>query len=211
MKIISSMGCSCSTILVYFLMTSVRFHNALLPFPHIMSSYVFFIGLHFPERVHRHSGSSSVHQGRLLEDDLGTELPTDSHGYKAQRKGQGMQTLSLIFSLYSIPLIQFNLILQYQVLHALFICMLSRTQYLFFKVSLDLSVEVFLYLALCNYMMGLLVLQIKCEKYWPDGTNEPTMYGDLQVVMRSESVIGDYTIRILDVKLVSSSNHHFFL
>lgn len=33
--------------------------------------------------------------------------------------------------------------------------------------------------------------------------NEPEFYGDLEVEMRSESVLSDYTIRILDVKLAS--------
>ncbi|XP_050392227.1 receptor-type tyrosine-protein phosphatase eta [Patella vulgata] len=40
----------------------------------------------------------------------------------------------------------------------------------------------------------------KCERYWPE-TNEPIYFGDLIVRMRSESVLPDYVIRIIDVQL----------
>lgn len=48
----------------------------------------------------------------------------------------------------------------------------------------------------------LLLLQTKCEKYWPD-EGEREMYGDLVVQVRSQSVLPDYIIRVIDVKLVS--------
>ncbi|KAI0234523.1 Receptor-type tyrosine-protein phosphatase beta, partial [Lamellibrachia satsuma] len=42
----------------------------------------------------------------------------------------------------------------------------------------------------------------KCSQYWPQD-NEAVYYGDLQVSMRSESVLNNYTIRIFDIQLVS--------
>lgn len=39
----------------------------------------------------------------------------------------------------------------------------------------------------------------KCARYWPDD-NDPVFYGDILVQRRSESVLGDYIIRVLDVK-----------
>ena len=44
--------------------------------------------------------------------------------------------------------------------------------------------------------------QEKCTQYWPHD-NEAVYYGDLQVSMRSESVLDNYTIRIFDIQLVS--------
>ena len=44
--------------------------------------------------------------------------------------------------------------------------------------------------------------QTKCEKYWPD-EGEQEIYGDLVVQVRSQSVLPDYIIRVIDVKLVS--------
>ncbi|XP_076467142.1 receptor-type tyrosine-protein phosphatase H-like isoform X2 [Babylonia areolata] len=44
----------------------------------------------------------------------------------------------------------------------------------------------------------------KCEKYWPDERVQ-TIYGDLVVEVRSQSVLPDYIIKVIDVKLGSES------
>lgn len=44
--------------------------------------------------------------------------------------------------------------------------------------------------------------QDKCECYWPTD-NEPLYYGDVQVEVKSESTLGHYVIRVMDVKVVS--------
>ncbi|CAH1798657.1 unnamed protein product, partial [Owenia fusiformis] len=47
--------------------------------------------------------------------------------------------------------------------------------------------------------------RVKCEQYWPKEVGEPEFFGDLQVTLRSQSVLADYTIRVLDVTLGSTS------
>lgn len=46
-------------------------------------------------------------------------------------------------------------------------------------------------------------LQVKCEKYWPE-ENEAVFHGDLVVQVRSQSVLPDYIIRVIDVKMVGA-------
>ncbi|KAL5011077.1 hypothetical protein ScPMuIL_013382 [Solemya velum] len=43
--------------------------------------------------------------------------------------------------------------------------------------------------------------KIKCDKYWPDQVKEPVFIGDLIIQMYSESVLPDYTIRVIELKL----------
>jgi len=43
----------------------------------------------------------------------------------------------------------------------------------------------------------------QCEQYWPDTLEKPAAYGDLVVTKRTESVLPGYTIRILDIQMVS--------
>ena len=38
----------------------------------------------------------------------------------------------------------------------------------------------------------------KCDQYWPTDTGEPIYYGDLECVLKSESTLHNYTIRILE-------------
>ena len=47
-------------------------------------------------------------------------------------------------------------------------------------------------------------LQEKCTQYWPHD-QEPVYYDDIKVQRRSESVINDYTVRVLDVSCVSTT------
>ncbi|XP_025098111.1 receptor-type tyrosine-protein phosphatase delta-like isoform X2 [Pomacea canaliculata] len=42
--------------------------------------------------------------------------------------------------------------------------------------------------------------KVKCEKYWPE-ENEAVFHGDLVVQVRSQSVLPDYIIRVIDVKM----------
>jgi len=44
----------------------------------------------------------------------------------------------------------------------------------------------------------------QCEQYWPETVEKPAAYGDLVVTKRAESVLPEYTIRILDIQMVSS-------
>lgn len=44
----------------------------------------------------------------------------------------------------------------------------------------------------------------KCERYWPD-EGVQTIYGDLVVQVRSQSVLPDYIIRVIDIKLGNQS------
>lgn len=44
--------------------------------------------------------------------------------------------------------------------------------------------------------------QEKCFQYWPSDL-EPHSYGNVQVTMRSESVLDTYAIRVFDVMVVS--------
>jgi hypothetical protein len=46
------------------------------------------------------------------------------------------------------------------------------------------------------------LFQTKCEQYWPD-EGEQEIHGDLVVQLRSQSVLPDYIIRVIDVTLVS--------
>ena len=45
---------------------------------------------------------------------------------------------------------------------------------------------------------------MKCTQYWPHDS-QPVFYHDFQVSIRSESVLNEYTIRVLDVALVCYS------
>jgi len=44
-------------------------------------------------------------------------------------------------------------------------------------------------------------VQNKCEQYWPSST-EPVCYGDVHVELKSETTVGFYVMRVMDVKLV---------
>ncbi|KAF6030563.1 hypothetical protein EB796_011144 [Bugula neritina] len=41
----------------------------------------------------------------------------------------------------------------------------------------------------------------QCEQYWPETVEKPATYGDLVVTKRAESVLPEYTIRILDIQM----------
>ncbi|XP_035825658.1 tyrosine-protein phosphatase 10D [Aplysia californica] len=43
--------------------------------------------------------------------------------------------------------------------------------------------------------------KVKCEEYWPADPSTPVYFGDLHVTLRSASVLPDYVIRVMDVKL----------
>ena len=44
-------------------------------------------------------------------------------------------------------------------------------------------------------------LQDKCAKYWPD-EGDPKYFDEINVKLRSESVIGEYIVRVLDLSRV---------
>ncbi|KAL3882876.1 hypothetical protein ACJMK2_029179 [Sinanodonta woodiana] len=52
--------------------------------------------------------------------------------------------------------------------------------------------------------------RVKCDKYWPD-VNEPVYYGDLIVNVTSESILCDYIIRVIEIKLNQTTKkvYHF--
>jgi len=41
----------------------------------------------------------------------------------------------------------------------------------------------------------------KCAQYWPEKDMDAHMYGDIHVVVRSESHLGDYVIRVIDLQM----------
>ncbi|KAK3598811.1 hypothetical protein CHS0354_007413 [Potamilus streckersoni] len=47
--------------------------------------------------------------------------------------------------------------------------------------------------------------RVKCDKYWPD-VNEPVYYGELIVNVTSESILSDYIIRVIELKLNTGEN-----
>ena len=47
------------------------------------------------------------------------------------------------------------------------------------------------------------MLQNKCEQYWPSTVEQPVCYGDIHVELKSETTLGFYVVRVMDVKLVS--------
>jgi len=47
-----------------------------------------------------------------------------------------------------------------------------------------------------------LILQPKCQKYWPDAVNTSCTYGNISVTLIGEEVLAEYTIRMLGVKMV---------
>ena len=50
-----------------------------------------------------------------------------------------------------------------------------------------------------------LLLQPKCQQYWPDGVNKSCTYGNISVTLIQEEVLAEYTIRTLAVKMVNST------
>ena len=50
-------------------------------------------------------------------------------------------------------------------------------------------------------------MQVKCEKYWPDSLGEAVPYGDINVLLKTEDVREEYTLRLLDVSHVSFNLH----
>ena len=62
--------------------------------------------------------------------------------------------------------------------------------------------EYFNNLALILTLEKLYFLQVKCEMYWPENTNEPKQYGDLVVETVSNSTVNFYDFRIFKIKLV---------
>lgn len=50
------------------------------------------------------------------------------------------------------------------------------------------------------------VLQVKCDQYWP-ADREPLYYGDLVIQMLSESVLPEWTIREFKITSVSVAPH----
>ena len=50
-----------------------------------------------------------------------------------------------------------------------------------------------------------LLLQPKCQQYWPDGVNKSCTYGNISVTLIQEEILAEYTIRTLAVKMVNST------
>ena len=50
-----------------------------------------------------------------------------------------------------------------------------------------------------------LLLQPKCQQYWPEDVNKSCTYGNISVTLIQEEVLAEYTIRTLAVKMVNSS------
>ena len=48
----------------------------------------------------------------------------------------------------------------------------------------------------------ILILQPKCQLYWPDAVNTSCTYGNISVTLIGEEVLAEYTIRTLGVKMV---------
>ena len=46
------------------------------------------------------------------------------------------------------------------------------------------------------------ILQPKCQKYWPDAVNSSCTYGNISVTLQKEEVLAEYSIRTLAVKMV---------
>ena len=57
-------------------------------------------------------------------------------------------------------------------------------------------------------MFSCIILQRKCDAYWPEVVQEPVYSGDLILNVQSESVLSDYVIRIIELKLVSIFYFH---
>ena len=47
-----------------------------------------------------------------------------------------------------------------------------------------------------------LILQPKCQQYWPDKVNGSSTYGNVSVTLLQEEVLAEYTIRSLTLKMV---------
>jgi len=48
----------------------------------------------------------------------------------------------------------------------------------------------------------ILILQPKCQQYWPEAVNGSCTYGNISVTLIQEEVLAEYTIRTLAVKMV---------
>ena len=50
-----------------------------------------------------------------------------------------------------------------------------------------------------------LLLQPKCQQYWPVDVNKSCTYGNISVTLIQEETLAEYTIRTLAVKMVNST------
>jgi hypothetical protein len=54
----------------------------------------------------------------------------------------------------------------------------------------------------CHNVLVTSLLQVKCEQYWPREEHGYEVYGDIEVTLSSQSNLGPYVLRTLQVKKV---------
>ncbi|KAL3882800.1 hypothetical protein ACJMK2_029107 [Sinanodonta woodiana] len=75
----------------------------------------------------------------------------------------------------------------------------------FWRMVWEQSAEIIVMLTKCTEKG-----RVKCDKYWPD-VNEPVFHGELIVNVSSESTLGDYIIRVIQLRLaqITKKVYHF--
>ncbi|KAK3598813.1 hypothetical protein CHS0354_007415 [Potamilus streckersoni] len=75
----------------------------------------------------------------------------------------------------------------------------------FWRMVWEQSAEIIVMLTKCTEKG-----RVKCDKYWPD-VNEPVYHGELIVNVSSESILGDYIIRVIQLRLAQMTKkvYHF--